>query len=166
MKKTFYHSFITLKEEEQAPNSNTNQYQPPRVLIEIRDIYPYSTQSQWQIKKILTHHEVAIGKLLLPFSDMFEHVFRYWNIFMANHVVLGYKVNVIIWDVTDQKMNNNPTRYRGEGFYVEMLPNDDYTLTCMELFKDRNLSVDDEIGLCWDPRGSSFQFTLFCKTLN
>ncbi|KAK4405450.1 hypothetical protein Sango_0551500 [Sesamum angolense] len=166
MKKAFYHSFIPAKAEEQGVhNATTNQYQITRALIEIRDIYPPPSQSPWQIKKLLTHQEVVAGKLIVSFSDMFEHVFRYWNIYMANHVILGHKVNVVLWDVTDQKINNKPKRYRNEGFYVEMLPNDDYVLVCVELFKDRRLSVDDEIGLCWDPRASIFQFNLLCKTL-
>ncbi|KAL0376336.1 UNVERIFIED_CONTAM: hypothetical protein Scaly_0751200 [Sesamum calycinum] len=77
MKKAFYHSFIPAKAEEQGVhNANTNQYQITRALIEIRDIYPPPSQSPWQIKKLLTHQEVVAGKLIVSFSDMFEHVFR------------------------------------------------------------------------------------------
>ncbi|KAL2459354.1 Uncharacterized protein Fot_55043 [Forsythia ovata] len=137
----------------------------PGIIGEIKDVYPppvLDYQSPWQIKKILTHYEVNTGKIRVSFFDMFEHVFRYWNLCMANNVVLGHKVNVILWDVTD---NHNPKRYRNESVYVEMLPNDDYILACMELFKDLSLNIDDEIGLYWDPRASTFQFKLLCKTL-
>lgn len=72
---------------------------------------------------------------------------------MANLVVLGHKVNVSLWDVTEE---NNPKKY--DSNYFEILPNDDYALVCLDLYKDRGLSVDDEIGLYWDPRSSTFVF--------
>lgn len=81
---------------------------------------------------------------------------------MANRVVLGHKVNVIVWDVTEE---TSPKRYRNDAVFFEMLPNDDYMLACMDLFKDRYLNVDDEIGMYWDPRASTFQFKLLRRAI-
>lgn len=165
MKKSFYYNFVPSTAEEQVSKTANAHYQVTRVLVEIRDIYPppvLDYQNPWQIKKTLTHYEVNTCKIRISFFEMLEHVFRYWNLCMANNVVLGHKVNVILWDVTD---HHNPKRYRNENVYVEMLPSDDYILGCTELFKDLGLNVDDEIGLYWDPRASTFQFKLLCKNL-
>ncbi|CAK9145684.1 unnamed protein product [Ilex paraguariensis] len=163
MKKVFYYNYIPNKAEEEACKVSNTPWQVTRVLEEIRDIYPppvIDYQNPWQIKKTLTHYEAATGKLVVSFVDAFEHVFRYWTLCMANHVVLGHKVTVIVWDVTEQ---NNPKRYRNDSVFFEMLPNDDYILACMDVFKDQCLNVDDEIGVFWDPRASTFQFKLLCR---
>ncbi|XP_075101632.1 B3 domain-containing protein At5g26805-like [Nicotiana tabacum] len=155
MKKTFFYNFIPSKAEEEACKASNTPWVVTRQLIEIRDIYPppvLDLKNPWQIKKTVTYDEAVVGKLVLPFIDVFEYIFRYWTLDMANLVVSGHKVNVSLWDVTEE---NNPKKYDN---YFEMLPNDDYALVCLDLYKDRGLSVDDEIGLYWDPRSSTFVF--------
>ncbi|KAL3508191.1 hypothetical protein ACH5RR_033573 [Cinchona calisaya] len=165
MKKTFYHNFMPSKAEEEACKANNIQFQPTRVLVEIKDVYPppvLDHHNPWKIKKTLIQYEVVTGKLVISFFNTFDHIFRYWTLAMANHVVLGHKVGVVFWDVTDQ---NNPKRYCSDSIYFEMLPNDDFVLACMDVFKERSLSVDDEIGLYWDLRSSTFQFKLLRKAI-
>lgn len=159
MKKTFCYNFVPSKEEEAACKANNTPFQVKGTLVEIRDLYPppvIDFQNPWQIKKTLTHYEVVTGKVVVPFSDAFEHVFRHWTLSMTGRVVVRHRLNVILWDVTEQ---TNPKRYQ-DGIFFEMLPNDDFVIACMDLFKDRYLKVGDEIGLFWDPRASDFQFKI------
>nr|GMD76530.1 hypothetical protein A4A49_59639 [Ipomoea batatas] len=163
IKKTFFYNFIPSKAEEDACKATNSPWQVSRVLVEARDVVPPAAPdpaNPWQIRKALSHYEVITGKLVAPFAEAFEHVFRYWTLCMANQTVLGQKTNVIVWDVTDQ---NNPKRY---GAAFEILPSDDYTLACMDLFKDRSMGIEDEIGLYWDYKGSTFQFKLLRKANN
>ncbi|OIT22493.1 hypothetical protein A4A49_55426 [Nicotiana attenuata] len=163
MKKTLVYNFIPTKAEEEACRASNTPWIVTRQIKEIRDIYPppiIDLKDPWQIKKIVTHYEAVVGKLVVPSAEAFEHIFRYWTVDMANVVESGRKKNVGLWDETDQK---NPKKYHDELAYFEMLPNNDYALVCLDLFKDRGLSVDDEIGLYWDPRSSNFKFKLFCK---
>lgn len=153
------------KAEEEACKATNTQFQPTRVLVEIKDVYPppvLDYHNPWKTKKAIIQYEVVTGKLVIPFLNTFEYIFRYWTLAMANHVVLGHRVSVVLWDVTDQ---SNPKRYCGDSIYFEILPNDDYVLACMDLFKDRSLNIDDEIGLYWDLRSSTFQFKLFRKAI-
>ncbi|KAA8527348.1 hypothetical protein F0562_034937 [Nyssa sinensis] len=152
MKKTFYYNFIPTEAEEAACKANKTPFEITRVLVDIRDMHPpvtvFDSQNPWKIKKSLTQYEVVTGKLVLSFKDAFDHVFRYWTLCMANHVVLGHKMHVIVWDVSEE---TNPKRYRNDGTFLEMLPNDDYALTCPDLVQNRHLNAEDEIGLYWDP---------------
>ena len=165
MKKTFYHNFMPSKAEEEACKPNDIRFQPSRVLVEIKDVYPppvLDYHNPWKIKKTLIQYEVVTGKLVIPFTNTFDHIFRYWTLAMASHVVSGHKVSVVLWDVTDQ---SNPKRFSNDSIYFEMLPNDDHVLACMDLFKGRSLSVDDEIGLFWDLRSSTLQFKLLRRAI-
>ncbi|KAK4353792.1 hypothetical protein RND71_025986 [Anisodus tanguticus] len=154
---------LGLSSEEEACKISNTPWLVTRRLVEIRDIYPapvIDLQNPWQIKKVVTHYEVAVGKLMLPFADIFEHVFRYWTLDTTKFVTLGHRKHIDLWDVTKE---NHPKNYHNEGTYIEMLPNQDYALVCVDLFKDRGLSIDDEIGLYWDPRSSNFKFKLIKK---
>lgn len=165
MKNTFYYNFLPTKAEEEACKANKTPYKVTRALVDMRDIYPpplVDFQKPWQIKRTLTHYEAVTGRVVVSFIDTMEHVFRYWTLGMANGVVLGDKVNVILCDVTDQ---SNPKRYCSTDVFFERLPNDDFILACMELFKDRSLSVGDEIVLFWDPRVLNFQFKLLRRAI-
>ncbi|CAH9129544.1 unnamed protein product [Cuscuta epithymum] len=160
LKKTFFYNFIPSKVEEEACMAGTGTWQVQRTLLELRDVFPppmVDPANPWQIRKVLTHYEAIAGKLVVPFADAFDHVFRYWGLCMVNQVVMGQKSNVVLWDVTDQ---NSPKRYGG---WFEVLPGDDYILACMDLFKERGMAVEDEVGLYWDFKSSAFHFKLLHK---
>lgn len=167
-KKTFYYNFFPPKSEvETWIGMSTEDDEVGKVLVEIRDIYHQPVldyQNPWKIKKKLTHFEVAGGKILIPFHDTFEHIFRHWSFSTVNHAVLGNKVSVLLWDVTEK---HSPKQYLlSDNFFLELMPNDhDYILTCKELFFNRKLEIDDEIGMFYDPRMSYFQFKLFRKII-
>ncbi|KAG5581173.1 hypothetical protein H5410_051800, partial [Solanum commersonii] len=74
---------------------------------------------------------------------MFEYILRYWTLEMAKTLENGCIVCVDMWDVTERNVYN-----------------DDFTLWCIELFKDCGLGDGDEIGLYWDPRFSCLVFKL------
>ncbi|KAJ8540403.1 hypothetical protein K7X08_030322 [Anisodus acutangulus] len=163
MKKTFFYNFFPSKAEEEACEANNTPWVATRELIEIRDIYPapkIDLENPWQIKKKITHDEIALGKLVVPFFETFEYILRYWKLDEAKSLVNGYGICVNVWDVTEE---NDPKKYEGGRVCFRKLYNDDYSLSCMELFNDRGLGVDDEIGLYWDPRNSSFMFKLLSK---
>ncbi|XP_059310213.1 B3 domain-containing protein At2g33720 [Lycium ferocissimum] len=164
MKKVFFYNFIPSKVEEESCRNSNIPWLVTRRLVEIRDKYSapvIDLEDPWQIKKSITYYEAIVGKLVLPFAEVFEHIFRYWTLDMAEFVMSGHKTNVYLWDVTEE---NNPKKYHNDGTYFEMMPNEDYALVCVDLFKDRGLSVGDEIGLYWDPSWSShFKFKLICN---
>ncbi|OIS98448.1 hypothetical protein A4A49_52997 [Nicotiana attenuata] len=163
MKKTFFYKFIPSKAEEEACKANNTQWIPTRKLIEIRDIYPapkIDLKNPWQIKKRINRAEVVFGKIEIPFFETFEYILRYWNLSKAKSLVNGVRISVILWDVTEE---NDPKKYESGSIRFEMMYNDDYSLLCMPLFNDRGLRVDDEIGIYWDPRSSSFMFKLLSQ---
>ncbi|VFQ65096.1 unnamed protein product [Cuscuta campestris] len=163
MKKTFFYNFFPTKSEEEASPKAAGQVS--RVLVEARDVLPppaADPANPWQIRKTLTQYEVITGMLVAPFAETMEHVFRYWGLCTATRVVLGQKTAVEVWDVTAAaEQNCPPKRYAGCCF--EVLPSDDYVLACMDLFKDRNLAPEDEVGLYWDFNCSVFRFKLLRK---
>lgn len=163
-KKTFYYNFFPTKEEEEsskARNFEWGQAGVGRVMVEIRDIHPppvVDPKNPWRIHKTLNQYEIDSGKLVLSWHDTFEHVLRYWSIGMANSIDLGLKVDVAMWDVTQE---NYPRIYdQFHGAYLQMGERDDFYLACMALMKDRNLKVYDEISLYWDSNKSRFMFKL------
>ncbi|KAK4713344.1 hypothetical protein R3W88_019251 [Solanum pinnatisectum] len=109
---------------------------------------------------MITHYETVVGKLVLPFAMAFEHVFRYWTLDTIKLVTSGHRKNINLWDVTEE---NNPKNYQNEGIFVEMLPNGDYALVCVDLFWNCGLRVNDEVGLYWDPRFSYLNCKLIHK---
>ncbi|KAG5607125.1 hypothetical protein H5410_028617 [Solanum commersonii] len=104
------------------------------------------------IKIKITSYEVEAGALLIPYIKTFEYILRYWTLDLAKILVNGCGVCVQVWD-----------KYEGEGAYLWKLCNDDYALSCIELFNSSRLGVGDEIGLFWDPRSSNFMFKLLSK---
>ncbi|KAG5607222.1 hypothetical protein H5410_028714 [Solanum commersonii] len=83
LKKTFFYNFFPSKAEEEACKLNNTPHVVTRELIEIRDIYPptkIDLKNPWQIKKKITHDEVIVGKLVIPFFEIFEYILRYWTL--------------------------------------------------------------------------------------
>ncbi|KAK4716822.1 hypothetical protein R3W88_015160 [Solanum pinnatisectum] len=149
LKKTFFYKFLPSKAEE-ACKLNNNPHVVTRELIEIRDIYPppkINLEKPWQIKKKITHDAAIVGKLVIPFFEMFD---------LEN----GCDVHVDVWDVMGQ---NIPKKYEGGSVFLRKLHNDDFYLLCIKLFNSRGLSVGDEIELYWDPRSSSLMFKLLSQ---
>ncbi|WMV30940.1 hypothetical protein MTR67_024325 [Solanum verrucosum] len=75
LKKTVFHSFFPSKVEEEACIVNNTPYVVTRELVEIRDLYPaprIDMQNPWQIKKKITHDEIVVGMLMIPFFEVFE----------------------------------------------------------------------------------------------
>ncbi|WMV37126.1 hypothetical protein MTR67_030511 [Solanum verrucosum] len=134
MKKIFFYNFLPSKAEEEACRERNTTWIVTRYLVEIRDIYPapiIDLQNPWTIKKMITHYETVVRKLVLPFAMAFEHIFRYWTLDTIRLVTSGHRKNINLWDVTEE---NNPKNYQNEGILVEMLPNGDYALVCVDLF--------------------------------
>lgn len=157
-KKTFYYNFVPTKAEEEALKARkaSGGLVDGRVLTEIRDLYPQPTidpSNPWIIKKTLNQYEVVQGKLALSCNDAFEHVIRYWTFGMSNYVTMGYRIGVYLWDATDEE---NPRKYHGKDVYLQMMPNDDFVLSCLDLFK--KLKVDDQVLVYWDCKNSCFKF--------
>ncbi|XP_015079059.2 uncharacterized protein LOC107023011 [Solanum pennellii] len=161
MKKTFFYNFFPSKAQEEACKINNTPYEVTRELVEIRDLYPaprIDKQNPWQIKKKLTHDEIVVGMLLIPFFEMFEYILRYWSLDVGKNLVNGCNVCVDMWDVTEE---NVPKKYEGGRVWFRILPNDDFSLWCTELINGRRLKDGDEIGIYWDPISSSLVFKLF-----
>ncbi|KAK4415346.1 hypothetical protein Salat_2642000 [Sesamum alatum] len=164
LRKTYFYNFYPSKAEEEASkaNSTPTSSRHHRMLVEMRDVHPppvLDPSSPWQIKKTLNHYEIASGKIVVSFHDTFEYILRYWNFCMANHIaVLGHRVAVILWDVTNEK---KPKKYEGNDVYFQITPSENCILTCMEMMRDRRLKVDDYIGLYWDSREANFRIKLF-----
>ena len=53
-----------------------------------------------------------------------------------------------------------PKKYEGGRIWIRKVYNDDFSIWCNDLFKDRELGGGDEIGLYWDPRSDSLVFEL------
>jgi len=160
LKKTFFYNFFPSKAEEEDCKLNNTPHVVTRELIEIRDIYPppkIDLENSWQIKKKITHDEVIVGKLMIPFFETFEYILRYWTLDEAKSLENGCDVPVGVCDVTEE---NIPKKYEGGSVCLRKLYNDDFYLSCIKLFNSRGLSVGNEIGLYWDPRSSSFIFKL------
>ncbi|XP_055803110.1 B3 domain-containing protein At2g33720-like [Solanum dulcamara] len=160
MKKTFFYNFFPSKVEEEACKFNNTPWVVTQELVEIRDIYPapkINLENLWKIKKSITHDEVVLGMLVIPFFEMFEYILRYWMLDVAKNLENGCGVHVDVWDVTKE---NVPKKYEGENVCLKKLYNDDYSLSCIKLFNDRGLGVGDKIGLYWDRRSSCLIFKL------
>uniref|UniRef100_M1A9X6 B3 domain-containing protein n=1 Tax=Solanum tuberosum TaxID=4113 RepID=M1A9X6_SOLTU len=112
------------------------------------------------IKIKITSYEVEAGALLIPYIETFEYILRYWTLNLAKILVNGCGVCVQMWDVA---ADSAPKKYEGERVYLWKLCNDDYALSCIELFNSSRLGVGDEIGLFWDPRSSNFMFKLLSQ---
>lgn len=160
MRKIFYYNFLPTKAEEEAAAARNVPYHTYRTVVEIRDWYPpprIDPNNPWQIRKSISSNEVVTGKLTLSHEEMFEHVFRYWSVDMANHVILGNKCFVILIDYTDDNMAK---RVQGENVYVKSGPNETYILGVLDVVRGRPLNPGDEVGLFWDMRSGTFGFKL------
>ncbi|WMV30933.1 hypothetical protein MTR67_024318 [Solanum verrucosum] len=161
--KTFFHNFFPSKAEEEACTVNNTPHVVTRELVEIRDVYPaprIDLQNPWQIRKKITHDEIVVGMLMIPFFEMFEYILRYWTLDMAKSLEDGFSVWVDMWDVTE---GNVPKKYEGGRVWIRKLYNDDFSIWCNELFNDRKLGDGDEIGIYWDPRSASLVFKLLSQ---
>lgn len=157
-KKTFYYNFFPTKEEEETSNPRKSMSGDPRVMVEIRDIFPppvADPENPWRIRKTLSRKEIRYSYIVLSWSDTLEHVLRYWTLRLAQSLFLGVKVNVDLWDVTQQVY---PPRKYAARFTV--VGKDKFALECAGLMKDRNFRVHDEISLYWDVNEYCFQFRL------
>ncbi|KAG5606588.1 hypothetical protein H5410_028080 [Solanum commersonii] len=163
LKKTFFCNFYSSKVEEEACKVNNTPYVVTRELIERRDIYPPSKidlKNPWQIKIKITSYEVEARGLLIPYIETLKYILRYWTLDMAKALVNGCGVRVQVRYVT---MDNAPKKYKGKSVYLWKLYNDDYALSCIELFNNSRLGVGGKIGLFWDPRSSNFMFKLLSQ---
>ncbi|KAL8041080.1 hypothetical protein ABFS82_10G140400 [Erythranthe guttata] len=166
LKKTYYYNFFPTKGDEDSAAVAANPHplgsRRNRMLVEMRDLYPppvVDPNHPWQIKKTLNHYEISSGKIVISFNDTFEHILRYWNFCMANHIaILGHRVAVAVWDVTNEK---KPKKYDGNEVYFQITPSENCILTCVGVMRDRNFKIDDYIGLYWDPKESNFRIKLF-----
>lgn len=152
MKKTFFYNFVPFKAEEEAYKESNTPWIVTRRLVEIRNIYLVpiiDLHNPWKIKKTITHYETIVGKLVLPFVEAFEHIFQYWTLDTTRFVTSGHKKNIDLWDFTEE---NNPKICHNKGTFIEMLPNEDYAIVCADLFKNRELHVNDEVGQYWNAR--------------
>ncbi|KAK9285210.1 hypothetical protein L1049_024398 [Liquidambar formosana] len=160
MKKTFYYTFLPSKAEEVAAaavETTGIPHQINRVLVEIRDLHPpppTDPNNPWHIRKMLTSSDIQTGKLLLSHNDTFDHIFRYWTLDMANYVVMGNKLPVPVWDLTDDK---NPIKYCSDNIFFEKGPHESYVLGWKDLVRNRFVNSGDEIRLYWEIRSSTFQ---------
>ncbi|KAI3465049.1 hypothetical protein Pfo_021712 [Paulownia fortunei] len=137
-KKTFFYKFFPTKEEEECLKARKFGG-GGRVMVEIRDVFPppvVDPDNPWRINKTLNCYEIDSGKLVLSRNDTFEHVLRYWSIGLANNIALGLRVNVAMWDVTQE---NYPRKYESNDACLQMVGNDDFVLVCMALMKDRDM---------------------------
>uniref|UniRef100_M1DUH4 Uncharacterized protein n=1 Tax=Solanum tuberosum TaxID=4113 RepID=M1DUH4_SOLTU len=160
MKKTFYYDFILSKAEEEACKVNNTQHVVTQELVEIRDLYTspkIDLENPWRIKKNITHDEILVGMLMIPFIQMFEYILRYWTFDMARSLENECRMCIDMWNLIKE---NIPKKYEGVNVYLRKQYNDVFSLSCMELFNSRRLGVGDEIGLNWDPRSSSLMFKL------
>ncbi|KAG5606683.1 hypothetical protein H5410_028175 [Solanum commersonii] len=134
LNKTFFYNFFPLKDEEEACKLNNTPHVVTRELIEMRDIYPSSKidlENRWQTKKKITRDEIIVRK----------------------------PVRCACWCVGCNG-GECPKKYQGGSFCLRNLYNDDFPLSCMELFNNCGFGDCDEIGIYWDPRSLSLMFQL------
>ncbi|KDP41879.1 hypothetical protein JCGZ_26897 [Jatropha curcas] len=157
MRKTFYYNFLPTKAEEEAAVARKAQHHVSRTIVEIRDWFAPARMdptNPWQIRRAISRSEVATGEFLLSHEEMFEHVFRFWNVELANHLVQGNKCFVVLIDYSEENM---PKTFQSS--YVKNgAKNDTYLLGFVEVLRCRVINPGDEIGLFWDTRPASYGF--------
>ncbi|TMX02600.1 hypothetical protein EJD97_020819 [Solanum chilense] len=117
-------------------------------------------QKPWQIKKNLTHDEIVVGMLIIPFFEMFKYILRYWTLDVSKSLDNGCRVCVDMWDITEE---NIPKKYEVGSVWFRKLFNENFSLWSIELFKGRRLGVGDKIGIYWDPRSTTLVFKLLSQ---
>ncbi|KAG5606534.1 hypothetical protein H5410_028026 [Solanum commersonii] len=113
--------FKYLLNEEESYKLNNTTHVLTRELIEIRDIYPppkIDLENPWHIKLNITHDEVVVPKLVIPFVETFEYILRYLMLDMGKSVENGYGMPVDVWDVTKE---NVPKKYEGGKLYPSLV---------------------------------------------
>ncbi|KAF2322989.1 hypothetical protein GH714_032657 [Hevea brasiliensis] len=148
--------FPATKAEEEAEAARNAQHHVTRTIVEMKEFFippRIEPSSPWQIRRPITRNEVAAGELVLSHEEMFEHVFRFWNLDSANHVVQGNKCFVVLIDYTEDNM---PKTFQGA--YVKSCSNDTYVVGMMEVVRGRVINPGDEIGLFWDMRPATYGF--------
>ena len=89
-------------------------------------------KNQLPIKKELSHDEIVVGMLMIPFFEMFGYILHYWTLDVAKSLNNGCKVCIDISDVTEK---NIPKKYEVGSVWFRKLFNDNFFLWSIELFK-------------------------------
>ncbi|WCJ40262.1 hypothetical protein M5689_021192 [Euphorbia peplus] len=158
MRKTFFYNFFPSKAEEEAEAARNAHHQVTRSLIEIRDWnsgHRFDPTNPWQIRRVVTRNEIAMGEITLSHEEMLEYVLRSWKLESANHVVQGNKCMVVLMDYTEENM---PKTYPNSYVKAGGTNNECYVVGLADVFRGRVISAGDEIGLFWDMRPTSFGF--------
>ncbi|KAK6782211.1 hypothetical protein RDI58_020007 [Solanum bulbocastanum] len=90
--------------------------------------YPVGVQAPWKLKKVVSPDKKFAKILLLPFTFVFQHIFRYWMEEMVELVMKGggNRQCVRLINVTEENHQINDT-----GAYVEKkITGEDYALVC------------------------------------
>uniref|UniRef100_M1DPZ4 Uncharacterized protein n=1 Tax=Solanum tuberosum TaxID=4113 RepID=M1DPZ4_SOLTU len=114
--------------------------------------------------KFITPQNIAQGTLEISSFQTSEYILPYWKLDKAKSLVNGNVKRVGVWDVTDEKYGRT-NRYEDVSFTFRKLDSLDYSLSCIALINDQGLGVDDEIGLCWNPIISKFEFKLISRAV-
>ncbi|TMW83443.1 hypothetical protein EJD97_001654, partial [Solanum chilense] len=114
------------------------------------------------LRKHITHQNITQGILEISSSETSEYILPYWKLDEAKSLVNGNVVRVGVWDVTDEKYGRNKM-YEDASIAFRKLDDLKYSLSCMTLINDCGLGVGDEIGLCWNPIISKFEFKLISR---
>lgn len=102
-----------------------------------------------------------LGMLVIPFLEVFEYILRHRTLDMAKRLVEnGCGMRVDLWDITEE---NVLKKYEGGTACLWKLSNDNYSLSCINLFNNCGLGDGDEIGLYWDTRSARLMFKLLSK---
>ncbi|KAL3337758.1 hypothetical protein AABB24_030072 [Solanum stoloniferum] len=120
--------------------------------------------SRRYFRKHITPQNITQGTLCISSFETSEYLLPYWKLDKAKSLVNGNVECVGVWDVTEEKYGRT-NRYEDVSFTFIKLDSLDYTLSCMTLINDRGLGVDDEIGLCWNPIISKFEFKLISRAV-
>uniref|UniRef100_A0A3Q7HK60 TF-B3 domain-containing protein n=1 Tax=Solanum lycopersicum TaxID=4081 RepID=A0A3Q7HK60_SOLLC len=123
--------------------------------------YPVRVQAPWKLKKVVSPDEKFAKILLLPFAFVFHHIFRYWMEEMVEFVMKGGGNRQGVWliDVTEENYPIN----NANAYVEKKILGEDYALVCEHLFRNREISVGDEIELYWDTEIQKFIFKLIKK---
>ncbi|WMV30971.1 hypothetical protein MTR67_024356 [Solanum verrucosum] len=114
------------------------------------------------IRKYITNVDIAQGTLCISSFGTSENILPFWKLDKAKSLVNGNVERVGLWDVTEENYGRT-NRYEDASITFRKLCSDDYSLSCMTLINDRGLGVDDQIGLCWNPIISKFEFKFISK---
>ncbi|KAG5607129.1 hypothetical protein H5410_028621 [Solanum commersonii] len=89
LQRPFFRDFFPSEAEEEACKVNNTPWLATRELVDIRDLYPapkIDSENTWQIKKKITHDEIFVGMMVIPFFKTIEYILRYWTLDMAKNL--------------------------------------------------------------------------------